>query len=57
MWCIIVPLGLTAACIIKVPVLLVYFIVNLDEIIKLPAVYRHYKKYHWIKDLTNKEDL
>ena len=57
MWCIIVPLGLTAAFIIKVPVLLVYFIVNLDEIIKLPAVYRHYKKYHWIKDLTNKEDL
>ena len=57
MWCIIVPLGLAAAFIIEVPVLLVYFIVNLDEIIKLPAVYRHYKKYHWIKDLTNKEDL
>ena len=57
MWCIIVPLALIAAFIIKVPVLMVYFIVNLDEIVKLPAVYRHYKKYHWIKDLTNKEDL
>lgn len=30
----------------------VYFIVNLDEIVKLPAVYRHYKKYKWVKDLT-----
>lgn len=57
MWCITVPLGFIAAFIIKVPVLMVYFIVNLDEIIKLPAVYRHYKKYHWIKDLTVKEDL
>ena len=25
---------------------------NLDEIIKLPAVYKHYKKYNWVKDLT-----
>lgn len=57
MWCIIVPLGLAAAFIIKMPVLMIYFIVSLDEIIKLPAVYRHYKKYHWIKDLTNKEGL
>ena len=32
----------------------VYFIVNLDEIVKLPAVYRHYKKYKWVKDLTVK---
>ncbi len=30
----------------------VYFVLNLDEIIKLPAVYRHYKKYIWVKDLT-----
>lgn len=57
MWCIIVLLALIAAFIVKVPVLMVYFIVDLDEIVKLPAVYRHYKKYHWIKDLTNKEDL
>ena len=27
-------------------------IVNLDEIVKLPAVYRHYRKYKWVKDLT-----
>lgn len=57
MWCITVPLGFFMAFIIKVPILAVYFIVNLDEIIKIPAVYKHYKKYHWIKDLTVKEDL
>lgn len=45
MWCITVPLGLLTAFVLKLPVLAVYFIVNLDEIVKLPAVYRHYKKY------------
>ena len=24
----------------------------LDEIVKLPAVYRRYKRYVWLKDLT-----
>ena len=52
MWCITVPLGLLTAFKLKLPVLAVYFIVNLDEIVKLPAVYRHYKKYKWVKDLT-----
>lgn len=52
LWCITVPLGLIAAFVLRMPVLVVYFIVNLDEIIKLPVVYRHYKKYIWIKDLT-----
>ena len=28
---------------------------NLDEMIKMPAVYVHYKKYKWVKDLTVKE--
>lgn len=54
MWCITVPLGLLAAFVLKLPVLAVYFIVNLDEIVKLPAVYRHYIKYKWVKDLTLK---
>lgn len=45
-------LGMLTAFMLKLPVLAVYFIVNLDEIVKLPAVYRHYKKYKWVKDLT-----
>ena len=32
--------------------LIVYFIVNMDEVIKLPAVYAHYKKYRWVRNLT-----
>ena len=56
LWCITVPLGFLAAFVWKLPVLAVYFIVNLDEIIKLPAVYHHYIKYQWVRDLTIKED-
>ncbi len=55
MWCVTVPLGMLAAFVFDLPVLAVYFIVNLDEIVKLPAVYRHYIKYKWVKDLTLKK--
>ena len=57
MWCITVPLGLIAAFILKLPVVWVFFIVNFDELLKLPAVYIHYKKYKWVKDLTVKENI
>lgn len=52
LWCIIVPLGCICAFILKLPVMVVYFVLNLDEIIKLPVVYKHYKKYKWIKNIT-----
>ena len=52
LWCSIVPLGCICAFILKLPVMVVYFVLNLDEIIKLPVVYKHYKKYKWIKNLT-----
>lgn len=52
MWCVTVPLGFLAAFVWKLPVLAVYLIINLDEMIKLPAVYKHYKKYLWVKNLS-----
>lgn len=52
LWCFTVPAGFVAAFLLKWPVLPVYFIINLDEIVKLPAVYRRYRKYIWLKDLT-----
>ncbi len=52
MWAFIVPVGSLAAFVLHMPVLAVYFILNLDEIIKLPAVYIHYKKYKWVKNLV-----
>lgn len=55
MWCFIVPFGALAAFVLKLPVLWVFFLLNLDEMIKLPAVYKHYKKYRWVKNLTAKE--
>lgn len=52
MWAFIVPVGALAAFVLKLPVLAVFFILNLDEMIKLPAVYIHYKKYKWVKNLS-----
>lgn len=52
LWIIVVPISLIAAFVLKLPVMAVYVIINLDEIIKIPAVYKHYKKYKWIKNLT-----
>ena len=46
------PVKFYKADILKLPVMVVYFVLNLDEIIKLPVVYKHYKKYKWIKNLT-----
>lgn len=56
MWVVIVPLGLIAAFVLKLPVMAVYFLLNLDEFVKIPAVYRHYKKYRWLKNLTVSEE-
>ncbi len=55
MWVIAVPLGSIVAFVLKAPMLVVYFVLNLDEIIKLPFVFIHYKKYKWVKNLTEKE--
>lgn len=46
------PVGMIAAFMLKLPVMVVYFIISMDEVIKVPAVYRHYKKYKWVKNLT-----
>ena len=42
MWCFAVPLGFIAAFVFNAPVWLV----------KLPAVYIHYKKYIWVRNIT-----
>lgn len=47
-------LRVIAAFVLKLPVLAVYFIISLDEIVKIPVVYLNYKKYRWGKDLTVK---
>lgn len=56
LWGIVVPLGFLAAFVWDWPVLAVYCIICSDEIIKLPAVWRHYLKYEWVKDLTKTKE-
>lgn len=52
MWVFAVPFGMLAAFYWKLPVVIVFLIINLDEIIKIPAVISHYRKYGWVKNLT-----
>lgn len=52
MWCFSVPLGFLAAFLFKWPVWVVYCIVNLDEIVKIPWVIKRYFKYIWLRDIT-----
>lgn len=52
MWGIIIPLALVGTFIASWPVLVIYLIISLDEVIKIPWVIHHYKKYKWIKNIT-----
>ncbi len=55
LWGVVVPLGMIGAFVLKLPVLAVAFILTLDEFVKIPAVYRHYMKYKWIRNITKEE--
>ena len=52
MWGIIIPLSLLGTFVLSWPVLVIYLIISLDEIIKIPWVLHHYKKYKWLKNIT-----
>lgn len=52
MWFFAVPIGFLAAFYLKLPVVVVFLIINLDEVVKLPAAIIHYRKYGWLKDIT-----
>lgn len=52
LWIVIVPMGMLAAFVFHAPVLVVAFILTLDEFVKIPAVYMHYVKYKWVCNIT-----
>ena len=52
LWVVVVPMGAIAAFIVKAPVLVVAFILTLDEFVKIPWVYKHYMKYQWVRNIT-----
>ena len=56
LWVIIVPLGFLAAFVWDLPIWIVYTIINMDEWVKMPFVWRHYLKYNWVKNLTIQEE-
>ena len=55
MWAFIVPVGYITSTVLQWPVMVVYFLLNLDEIVKLPAVFIHYRKYKWVRNIINDE--
>lgn len=55
LWCVVVPMGMIGAFVLKLPVIAVAFILTLDEFVKIPAVYRHYMKFKWVKNITKEE--
>lgn len=56
MWGISVPLGFFGAFVLKLPPMAVYLILCLDELWKLLPVYRYYKSYRWLNDITRSFD-
>lgn len=52
MWVFAVPFGFFSAFVLKLPPMWVYFLIHLDEFVKLPFVYRHYKSYKWLNNIT-----
>ena len=52
MWLIVVPVGLLAAFVWKLPVLAVYALLNTDECIKMIPALLHYRKYRWVNNVT-----
>jgi putative MATE family efflux protein len=52
MWGIILPLGYLCAFVWQVPPIILYAVICLDEMIKLPAALIRYRQYKWIKNIT-----
>ena len=55
MWLYAVPMGLFCAFVLKLPEMWVYFILCLDEFVKLPVNIWYYKKRRWVKNITREQ--
>lgn len=52
-WCFALPLALLGAFVFDLPVIVVYILMCSDEIVKIPWLFRRYKKYKWLNNLTH----
>ncbi|MBQ6341853.1 MAG: MATE family efflux transporter [Anaerolineaceae bacterium] len=51
-WCFSIPLALLGLYVFHWPVMLIYCVMCIDEIIKFPLIRPYYKRYIWVKNLT-----
>mgnify|MGYP005761301353 CR=1 FL=1 len=54
-WCFALPLALLGTFVFHWPVMVVYALMNADEIVKVPWIYPRYGKYLWVKNLTRED--
>lgn len=53
MWGVILPLGWFSAFLWNLPPILIFLVLSLDEFVKMPFVWSHYKQYRWLNNLTH----
>lgn len=54
-WCFAIPLAFIACFVLHLPVMVVYVVMCLDEIVKVPFIRWRYNKYIWLKNLTEEK--
>ena len=52
MWGVIIPAGVVCAFFLKLPPVMLYAVLCLDEFLKIPFMAIHYRKYKWLKNIT-----
>jgi len=52
MWGIVLPLSYLGAFVWHIRPVLLYAIISLDEVIKLPVSIIRFRKYKWVKNIT-----
>ncbi len=52
LWGIVAPMAFAAAFWLHLPTLAVYFIIMLDDVIKVPVALWYFRKYSWAQNLT-----
>ena len=54
-WCFALPLAFIGCFVFHWPVMLVYIVMRIDEIVKVPFIPRRIRKYIWLRNLTRAE--
>jgi len=52
MWCVSIPMMAVAAYVLHLPPIWVYFVMTLDEMVKMPFIFIHFFRYKWLINIT-----